>query len=165
MMRERWDHNYHPLNITQSRSSYKDMNTTSNDLFGRTWNILNHTYSAAADKSSYEYNIAKPTGNVVRMGISGENSQFDPWHPRSFNEAHRRARTESPLSTGRPSKGPYLQPDYRKDYRGRMGVTLSGPLGLDPFNDPNLHHHHMTSTLRARVAQPEVPSFSRVMGT
>lgn len=163
LMRERWDHQYHALNITRPPPSYKDMNTTTNDFLGRTWHILNHTYSSAQGKSAYEFNMAKPSGNVVRMGRTQEGG-FDPWRPTSFSEAARRMRSESPMSTGRPSKGPFQHPPFRNDTRGTHGTTHGGPLGLDPFKDHPADNWSF-STLRSRVSQPEVPSFNRILNT
>lgn len=159
LTRERCNHSCHPLNNTQTFPSFKDVNTTANDYLGKTWHIMNHTYSSAAGKSSYFYNVAKPSGNVVRMGLTSA-STFDAWRPTAFPELTRRVSSESPISSGRPSKGPIMQPLFRNDSRGNLG-TYSG---FDPFKDA-MADNNVFPTLRSRVSQPEVPSFSRIQNT
>lgn len=97
MFKERIDHIHHPLNAKMEGLSYKDLTTTHNDFHGRTWHILNHTYSSAAGKSSYFYNVAKPAGNIVRHGLTSA-STFDAWRPAPpVDYVGRRARSESPM--------------------------------------------------------------------
>merc|ERR1719409_44597 len=101
---------HHPLKNATTSSSFADVTTTANDYLGKTWHIMNHTYSSAAGKSSYFYNVAKPTGNTVRMGLTSA-STFDAWRPTQFPElARRRMRSESPnAAAGRASQDSYLR--------------------------------------------------------
>eukprot|EP00927_Polykrikos_kofoidii_P074885 TRINITY_DN70940_c0_g1_i1.p1 TRINITY_DN70940_c0_g1~~TRINITY_DN70940_c0_g1_i1.p1 ORF type:complete len:181 (+),score=22.01 TRINITY_DN70940_c0_g1_i1:49-591(+) len=68
--REQRGHVFSALNEPFPQSSYKHLNTTSNDFHGRTWALLDHTRTPAAGKSSFHHNVAKPHGSVKASATS-----------------------------------------------------------------------------------------------
>eukprot|EP00397_Hematodinium_sp_SG-2012_P050997 GEMP01059523.1.p1 GENE.GEMP01059523.1~~GEMP01059523.1.p1 ORF type:complete len:171 (+),score=20.04 GEMP01059523.1:82-594(+) len=83
--RAQWNHTYHALKNQTKAPSYINFNTTTNDFMGKTWHILNHTYSSGAGCSSYRFNVLKPVGNVVQMdrtnSLSFEGGTHSGFHP------------------------------------------------------------------------------------
>mmetsp|Transcript_32749 Transcript_32749/g.71505 ORF Transcript_32749/g.71505 Transcript_32749/m.71505 type:complete len:198 (-) Transcript_32749:87-680(-) len=67
--RERREHTYSALNDPFPQTNYTQLNTTSNEFLGRTWQVLHHTRSVAAGKHSFHHNVAKPPG-AVRAGTA-----------------------------------------------------------------------------------------------
>uniref|UniRef100_A0A6U6NPY7 Uncharacterized protein n=1 Tax=Zooxanthella nutricula TaxID=1333877 RepID=A0A6U6NPY7_9DINO len=61
MERGQRDHAYSVFNNPFPRGTYAHLNTTSNDYFGRTWEVMHRTRQAAAGKSSF-HTVSKPPG-------------------------------------------------------------------------------------------------------
>lgn len=78
MDREQRNHFYHPLNVPQKASSFTALDSVTRDTFARTWQIEKNSYSQAAGKSSYHYNVCKPMGNRVDMGNKSSASFEQP---------------------------------------------------------------------------------------
>lgn len=179
--RERWDGQYHPANIAQHYPSYADLSTTNNDYFGRTWHILNNTYSAASRKSSYALNTAKPTGNVVDRCRADDGAIFHPWRPLEWNaagaEAGGTSQRSHSKSSGRGGAGQVSKVTAGGDSERllrRTGSDVSSRFrapGRDPFDSSSskIGHPNLTrsrSDFLPRMAmshQPEVPSFQRIL--
>ncbi|CAK0801506.1 unnamed protein product, partial [Prorocentrum cordatum] len=58
------DHPFSTFNMPAPRPSYANLNTTSNDFYGRTLYAKDHMRRVAAGKSSFHHNVAKPPGLV-----------------------------------------------------------------------------------------------------
>mmetsp|Transcript_53956 Transcript_53956/g.94638 ORF Transcript_53956/g.94638 Transcript_53956/m.94638 type:complete len:166 (-) Transcript_53956:125-622(-) len=75
--REQRDHAYSSLNERFPKSSYAYLNTTSNDFQSRTWQLLDHTHTVAAGKSSFHNNVSKPMGTAGGLHAASSSASFE----------------------------------------------------------------------------------------
>eukprot|EP00746_Dinoflagellata_sp_MGD_P161050 gnl/MRDRNA2_/MRDRNA2_88069_c0_seq1.p1 gnl/MRDRNA2_/MRDRNA2_88069_c0~~gnl/MRDRNA2_/MRDRNA2_88069_c0_seq1.p1 ORF type:complete len:197 (+),score=26.22 gnl/MRDRNA2_/MRDRNA2_88069_c0_seq1:93-683(+) len=166
--RDQWNHAYHAMNEKFPQCSYKNLNTTNNDVFGRTWHLLQHTHSTAAGKSSYHNNALKPRGPVAQMShmlFEKQQMKRDSSHP-----ALGHSKPGDPRQMRRSASGGV--PDLGLE-------TLRGEVPAPPGRTaPPLHGHlrdagnkiggwaesHGSGRHNASMTgQPDARSFQRVM--